>query len=159
MSRSSESPGPRLQKAWRQLTRWPGGRWAFGKLLGLWVPYTATIRPRVQHLEAGYARIGLVDRRRVRNHLRSIHAVALTNLGEVTSGLAMLAALPAQVRGIVTGLETRFHKKARGPLVAECRCSPPTVSEATDYEVVTQIRDEAGALVATTTATWRLAPR
>ncbi len=159
MSRSSESPGPSLQHAWQSLTRWPGGRWAFGVILGLWVPYTGTIRPRVQALEAGYARIGLKDRRRVRNHLRSVHAVALTNLGEVTSGLAMLTGLPGHVRGIVTGLETRFHKKARGTLTAECRCSPPAVSEATDYAVVADIKDATGDVVARTTATWRLAPR
>jgi len=95
----------------------------------------------------------------VRQHLGSVHAVALVNLAEVTSGLAMLGAAGPGVRGIVTALRIEYQKKARGLLRAESFATPPAVTEPTDAEVTASITDTEGDVVAIATVTWRLAPR
>jgi uncharacterized protein (TIGR00369 family) len=153
-----EAPGAAIGRWWNRLSRLPFGRTLFSIVIGRTAPYTGTMGARVDTLEPGHARWILRDRRRVRNHLQSIHAVALVNLAEVTSGTAMLMALPAGTRGIVTALSITYVKKARGTLVAESRCVVPAVSGPTPVEVHAEIRDAANDVVAHATVTWLLTP-
>jgi acyl-coenzyme A thioesterase PaaI-like protein len=156
MSTARSSPARAIRTAWGRLHALPGGKRTFSRLLGLMVPYTGSIRPRVVELRAGYARLEMRDRRAVRNHLRSIHAIALANLGEVTSGLAMTLALPDDARAIVIQFQVEYVKKARGLLSAECTCDVTNVSRTGDHEVESVIRDGSGDMVARTIARWRV---
>jgi len=156
LAKSLDAPGSAIALWWRRLSRLPFGRTLFSILIGRMAPYTGSMGARVEELGPGYSRWRLRDRRKVRNHLRSIHAIALVNLAEVASGTAMLTALPPGTRGIVTGLSITYLKKARGTLTAECRCDVPTVDGETKYDVHADVRDAAGDVVARATVNWLL---
>jgi acyl-coenzyme A thioesterase PaaI-like protein len=159
MSTQHESPGAALLAAWRRLAPLPGGRRLFSWYVGRIAPYSGSMGARVLALEPGHAVIELGDRHRVRNHLASIHAIALANLGELTTGLAMTSALPATVRGIPVRLEIDFLKKARGRLTAECRCVAPAVTGDVEHHAEAAIRDPTGAVVARVRVRWQLGLR
>jgi acyl-coenzyme A thioesterase PaaI-like protein len=161
MRNSAAAPGDRLLRLWNRLHPLPGGRALFSWLLGRQVPYSGTLGARVEVLEPGHARVGLRVRRKVRNHLGSAHAVALTNLGELAGGLAALTGIPPGIRGIVLRLDTEYLAKARGHLMAEARWAPPEgdlLGEDGKGETTVEsvIRDEAGTEVARVRALWRL---
>ena len=136
----------------------PGGAWLFSKLFGFMIPYSGSVGPRIRVLEPGHCEVEIHDRRANRNHLGSVHAIALSNLAEITSGLAMMAGMPPTVRGIVLALSMTYHKKARGTIRAVSRVTVPTVSEDRDFDVSAECFDRDGALVATGHVRWRLGP-
>ena len=149
-----------LRQTWSVLNRAPGGGVLMGRLLGRLAPYTGTIRPDILSLQEGYAKVRMNDRRSVRNHLSSVHAIALMNLGEVATGVAMMFTLPDGMRGIITHLEMDYLKKARGPITAECHVpSPlPAAGERKDLELEATLTNEAGEVVARAHARWRVGP-
>jgi acyl-coenzyme A thioesterase PaaI-like protein len=149
----------RILRLWRRLRGWPGGRWLFSRLIGRTAPYTGTIAAQIRELAPGYAAIEMRDRRRLRNHLRSLHAIALMNLAEETSGLAMLAGLPASARAILTALSIEYVKKARGTITGECRCPVPDGTREEELRLQVELKDRAGDVVARAEARWRVGPR
>jgi acyl-coenzyme A thioesterase PaaI-like protein len=152
------SHGARLLAAWHRLRALPGGRRLFSAFVGRMAPYTGSMGAHVQSLEPGHAVVTLRDRHAVRNHLRSVHAIALANLGELSSGLAATTAMPAHVRGIPVSITIDYLKKARGTLTATGTATLPHVSEECDAEARADIRDADGDVVAAVTVRWRLQP-
>ncbi|MBL9038920.1 MAG: DUF4442 domain-containing protein [Archangium sp.] len=147
-----------LRSMWGYLKGMPAGGVLMGRIIGQMAPYTGTIRPEILALEPGYAKVRMADRRRVRNHLSSVHAIALMTLGEVATGTAMLVSVPDGSRSIITKLSMEYLKKARGPITAECTCGVPDSNERREYQVTADLKNEAGDVVARATATWLVGP-
>jgi acyl-coenzyme A thioesterase PaaI-like protein len=142
---------------WHRLSGLPTGAWWFSRFLGWYAPYSGTIGSRVEILRPGFAQVSLRDRRKVRNHLKSIHAIALMNLGEIATGLAVLSTITPDMRGIVLGLQAEYLKKSRGRLVAKASFELPSqIDDNTPCEAKTEIVDDAGDVVAIVRATWLL---
>ncbi|MBI5608213.1 MAG: DUF4442 domain-containing protein [Deltaproteobacteria bacterium] len=143
---------------WALCQRQPMGKALFSRLLALRVPYSGALGADVEELSNGHARVTLRDRRSVRNHLDSIHAVALANLGELTTGIALLHAIDGKAVGIVTHLGVDFLKKARGTLTSSCDGDIPDLAAPSEFDLVAEIRDHAGEVVCRVRATWSLRP-
>lgn len=152
------SIGPRLRKLWASLSAKPGGKYVFSRLLGRFVRYSGSIGAVIDVLEPGHSVVYMSDRRKVRNHLRSVHAVALANLGELSTGMALLNSLPDKTRAILIGLTISYTKKARGRLRAECFCDVPQSNEEAEVIVKTTITDPQGDTVAIVEANWKVGP-
>jgi len=154
----TESAGSRLLSTWATLSRLPAGRWLFTQVVKWTIPYTGSVNPRVELLEPGHARISITQRRRLEQHLGSIHAIALANVAEFASGAAMLTALPDGWRGIVTKITLEYFKKARGTVIADSRPILPKPLVEGEFDFLSDVHDAAGDLVARATVRWKLGP-
>jgi len=137
-----------VRQAWDRLSRIPGGRRAFSAAIGRMAPYTGSIGARVLELGERHSKVSMGDRRGLRNHLRSVHAIALANLAELAGNVALAYTLPDDARFIVKGMDIEYVKKARGRIVAEGQCPAIPSAESSEYEVDVVLRDSAGDPVA-----------
>lgn len=147
-----------IKRAYDRLEKIPLGKQAFSRFVGFAAPYSRTICPNVEELRPGYARVSMRDRRRLRNHLKSLHAVAMTNLGELATGLAINYSLPDNSRGILKSLSMEYIKKGRGTLTAECTCEVPDSNKKAEYCVHGIIRNADNQVVAKAEALWLVGP-
>lgn len=149
-------PGNWIRTSWDALHPLPYGPAVFSRLLGMVVPYTGSMGARVLRLEPGFAVVELRDRHAVRNHLQSIHAIALANLAELTGNLALAGALSPDQRFIVRSFSIEYLHKARGIVRAVCECPIPGDSLNQDFNIHVKIENQEGTCVATATMCTRV---
>ena len=118
-----------------RLSRWPAGRWLFSRLVCLKAPYFASISPRIEVLEPSRGVATLRHRRRVTNHLGTVHAIAMCNLAEFIGGLTCDASIPASMRWIPKGMQVQYLKKATGTMRAVATPAFPPHEAGEGYEL------------------------
>jgi acyl-coenzyme A thioesterase PaaI-like protein len=106
--------------AYNKLKKLPAGRYIFSRVICLIAPYFGTIKPRFVELKPGYCEIKMKNRRAIRNHLKSVHAIAMCNLCELAGGTALDATLPSHLRWIPKGMEVEYIKIAKTNLRGTC---------------------------------------
>ncbi|GAB2556181.1 hotdog fold domain-containing protein [Rhodanobacter koreensis] len=134
---------------YRRITRWPAGHWIFSRLICLKAPYFGTIAPRFVALEPGRCGVRIRDRRRVHNHIGTVHAIALCNLAELSAGVMTDATIPPDMRWIPKGMSVEYLKKAAGTLhgVAMPEVAARTSNDGYEWPVTVQVTDAVGEAV------------
>ena len=134
---------------YRRITRWPTGHWVFSRLVCLKAPYFATIAPRFVALEPGRCEVRIRDRRRVHNHIGTVHAIALCNLAELSAGVMTDVTIPADMRWIPKGMTVEYLKKAVGTLrgIATPEFAVRSSDEGYEWPVGVRVTDAAGEAV------------
>lgn len=97
---------------WNRLSGMPGGKWLFSRVVANKAPYFATIRPTIEELRPGYAKVTIPKRRAVQNHIGTVHAIALCNLLEMCMGVCAEASIPKHLRWLPKGMTVRYTAKA-----------------------------------------------
>ena len=109
---------PTILERYQRLTRYPGGKFIFAKLVGLSAPFFSKIHPIFIDLRPAYCETQMKDRRGVRNHLGTINAGALCSMAEMTGGLALDTVVPKGMRWIPRNMSVEYIAKATGTITA-----------------------------------------
>jgi acyl-coenzyme A thioesterase PaaI-like protein len=130
---------PPLLSLYRQVTRLPQGDLLFSRLFTLKAPYFGTVRPRFTALRPNYAELTIRKRRRVHNHLKTVHVIAICNGLEAAMGALAEATVPRDRRWIPKGMDVSYTAKA----VSDITCIAETDAAAwtgDDPEVPVRVR-------------------
>lgn len=133
---------------YQRLHRLPGGKRLFTGIFQRIAPYFRTIPVRVDSVDVGEVVVSMRDTRGVRNHLGTVHAIALCNLAELAMGVAAEATLPKTHRWIPKGMTVQYLAKARGTMHATAVLSlPEPLPDGDTLHVDIAVRDDRGEMV------------
>lgn len=143
-----------------RLSRLPAGRWLFSRAVCLKAPYFASIAPRIDALAPSRCVVSFAHRRRVTNHIGTVHAIALCNAAELAAGLATEAGLPPAMRWIPKGMQVQYLARAVGRMTATARVAARLdAGEAREVPVEVEATDPRGTPVFRATVTMWISPR
>ena len=113
-----------VQTMWNKTSRLPLGDRVFSLLFAQKAPYFASIRPRFLTIEPNHVELLIPKRRRVQNHLGTVHAIALCNGLEAAMGALAEATIQADKRWIPKGMEVAYTAKATGDVTCIAETEP-----------------------------------
>jgi len=109
---------------WTKVQGLPLGDRVFSFLFARKAPYFASIRPRFLTIEPNHVALLIPKRRRVHNHLGTVHAIALCNGLEAAMGALAEVTIPADKRWIPKGMEVSYTAKATTDITCIAETDP-----------------------------------
>ena len=155
----SNKPAPDALKLYNQLARYPAGKWLFSRLVSWRAPYFASIGGVFKELRAGFVEVHLKNRRKVHNHIGTVHALAIGNLCELAAGTLIEASLPKHLRWIPKGMTINYLKKAATDLRAVCEIPAPEQIQPGDLGMHIDVYDRNNVVVVSAVITMWISAR
>ncbi len=100
------------------------------KSFGRVVPFFGTAGIRIEELSHSQVVMTLENRRKVQNHISTVHAAAMTLLAESATGILMGMNVPDDKYLVIKSLHVDFQKKASGAMKAVATLTPEQVRSA-----------------------------
>src|SRR4051794_15569859 len=141
---------------WRWDGRVPAGERAFSFLFARRAPYLRIIGPGFTVIEPHHAELVIRDRRRVHNHLGTVHAIALCNGLEAAMGALAEASIPPDKRWIPQRMEVSYPAKATSDItcIAETDALAWTSDEPEVAVRVRGVRDDGTVVIEGVITLW-----
>ncbi len=119
-----------------------GGERLFSFLFSQKAPYFGSIRPRFTVIEPNHAELVITKRRRVHNHIKTVHAIALCNGLEAAMGALAASTIPRDRRWIPKGMEVAYTAKADSDVTCIAETDPGqwTAEGGDGYDLPVRVR-------------------
>lgn len=138
---------------YNKASKLPAGKWIFSKALCVVAPYFGSIKPMFDELRPNYCQISIKKRRKVQNHIGTVHAIAMCNMAELAGGTMTDISIPKGARWIPAGMTVQYVKKAKTDLVAIADGSSLDWTVNGDVIVPVVVKDTVGETVFTANIT------
>ena len=135
------------------------GKRIFSLAYSLKAPYFGTIAPRFEELRPNFARVSMRKRRRITNHIGTVHAIAMCNLAELAAGTLTEVSIPESMRWLPKGMQVDYVKKSTGGVHAVATLPEVAEGPGRDVPATVEIKDDAGEVVCRATITMWVSPR
>ena len=107
-----------------KVNRLPQGQRIFSLLFSQKAPYFGTVRPRFTVLRPNHAELVIRKRRRVQNHIGTVHVIAICNGLEAAMGALAEVTVPSDKRWIPKGMEVSYTAKATSDITCIAETDP-----------------------------------
>ena len=149
----------RLLDLQERFSKFPFGQSLFSYVVARNAPYFQTISPYILSLKPYHCQIKMRKKRRVENHLKTVHAIAMCNLCELTAGLCIEASIPKSHRWIPVGMQVAYLKKAKTDLTGTCQLDSIDWENIQEVPCFVSVKDTQGVEVMTANITMKVSPK
>jgi acyl-coenzyme A thioesterase PaaI-like protein len=124
-----------------KVNRLPQGQRIFSLLFSQKAPYFGTVRPRFTVLQPNHAELVIRKRRRVQNHIGTVHVIAICNGLEAAMGALAEVTVPSDRRWIPKGMDVSYTAKATSDITCIAETDPGQWT-GSDPDVPVRVRAE-----------------
>lgn len=139
-------------------------RFAVTRAFTLQVKFAGTGAVQILELEEGRAVLQMKNRRKVQNHIGTLHATAMALLGESATGVALGMTIPDDKVPLLKSLHVDYVRRAQGTMRAVATLPPEMRARVVnedkgDFVVPVTVTDESGQEPIKAQFTWAWVPK
>jgi acyl-coenzyme A thioesterase PaaI-like protein len=120
----SDNKPNKVMALYNKVTRLPFGKRIFSLMVSRMAPYFATVKPLVTDLSLNRCELMIKKRKRVQNHIGTVHVIAICNGLEMAMGAMAEASIPKHLRWIPKGMSVDYTAKAGSDIRCVAQVTP-----------------------------------